>query len=164
MGRPQGTFQKITEQQFQLAVERYKAGDSIRKCVENLPVTHQSFRVLMVRRNIQLRPNSYRPKSGRWLNRNGYYVVWHNNKKRLEHRVIVERILGRPLLDKEIVHHINGNKTDNSPENLELTNHSDHSTEHATARWANPAWKEKTLSDWKARGLKPPLHQKASTK
>jgi hypothetical protein len=37
-----------------------------------------------------------------------------------EHRVIMERKLGRYLFQEETVHHINGIRHDNRPENLEL--------------------------------------------
>ena len=44
----------------------------------------------------------------------------------LEHRLVAEQKLGRRLLRDEVVHHINGDKQDNVPENIIVTIQSEH--------------------------------------
>jgi len=73
-----------------------------------------------------------------------------------EHRLVMERQIGRYLLPSEVVHHVDGNKVNNDPSNLVLfAKNADHLAH--TIRGQRPAWTE---AGWaKMRAPKSPEHR-----
>lgn len=61
-----------------------------------------------------------KPRSTGYTDSNGYVWVYSEGRKILQHRLRMQEILGRKLLPGENVHHKNGVRGDNRPENLEL--------------------------------------------
>lgn len=67
--------------------------------------------------------------------KNGYRQISVGDGRRvLEHRYIIECAIGRRLGSNEVVHHRNGNRLDNRPENLELMPPSEHTRRHVHER------------------------------
>jgi len=72
----------------------------------------------------------YGPEHWNWqgghTNGQGYKIVYNKGKRVVEHRVIAEQMIGRPLLSTEVVHHIDGNRANNDPRNLQVMTKEEH--------------------------------------
>ena len=80
-------------------------------------------------------PKSPNYRGARSISRAGYiqlgWAAGHQpGETVLEHRAVMERKLGRLLHTDEVVHHINGVKTDNRLENLRLMSRTSHLSLH----------------------------------
>ena len=62
------------------------------------------------------------PIRGVSVSQDGYVCLYElkPNRRQTHHKLVMERMLGRKLYPGENVHHRNGNRLDNRPENLEL--------------------------------------------
>jgi superfamily II DNA helicase RecQ len=72
-------------------------------------------------------------KPEKYIDKWGYVVLTKVNE--LEHRYVAKQLLKRNLVQNEVVHHINGEKTDNRIENLCLMNREKHEHFHAWLSW-----------------------------
>ena len=63
-----------------------------------------------------------------------YEMTQKGGRERAVHILLVEQLLGRPLEENEVVHHINGDKKDNRLENLRVMRRKSRSKEGELAK------------------------------
>ena len=85
--------------------------------------------ITSVEKMAQILGVKYIPKDS-YISTQGYRVIGKSKNRISEHRKVMEEHLGRKLLSSEIVHHKDGDKTNNDISNLVLTNRTNHINEH----------------------------------
>lgn len=106
-------------------------------------LAHQRFCSRICEKSTRIARPLDREHNGRpaRINNYGYVMLWEPEHPGAfhgwfpEHRLVVEQRIGRHLLTDEHVHHINGVKDDNRPENLQVLGHSEHSVITAKELW-----------------------------
>lgn len=139
----------------QTEIEQWaKEGLSLSEMARRIGTKHQLVKKFLVDYGIEHQPyrqameNNTFWRGGRIVDVDGYILVKspdHPHKDRhgyvREHRLVVEQHLGRYLLPTEVVHHIDGNKQNNTPENLEVFgSNAEHLAE--TLKGQTPQWSD----------------------
>lgn len=120
---------------------RLASGKKI-KCTKDHPIMLRDGSYLEAEK---LKPNmSVMPlnigENGRYVSINKHWT--DSGRKQYVHRWVMESVLGRPIEKDEVVHHINEDKHDNRPENLQVMNDSEHRAHEISKTVQTDLWKK----------------------
>ena len=126
------------------AIDLYKSGLSLNEVGRRVGAPAELVRKTLERNGVPRRPrgsrkgeNNHPCLGGARINHIGYVVRRAERcggRRGLEHRLIVEDVIGRPLKRTEDIHHIDGNRANNANSNLLVCTHKYHMWLHAELR------------------------------
>ena len=144
------TTHGMSDEEFKkFLIREYKSGLTQREIADKLSVSAACITKYFKKYGIKTRTKSELAsgnKNPNWHGgkrtvKEGYVLVYapdhpncHKDGTMYEHQIIMEKHIGRLLKKDEVVHHINGNRSDNRIENLMLLTNSDHAKLHALIR------------------------------
>lgn len=120
----------------------YRAGATIAEIAATHGVSSPTILKSLVRSGVERRPAKPRAGAvcgplnpawagGRRQRADGYWYLRVDGCDRLEHREVAAKSLGRTLRDDEIVHHRDGDRSNNNPSNLAVMSQAEHAALHA---------------------------------
>lgn len=114
-------------------VRLYEQGMSLNQLSAHFGKSVETIRTRLIRRGVQMRSRANKgPANGKWtggrnVDKGGYILVYMPDHPMAtkagyvrEHRLVVEKILGRYLTATEVVHHADDDPGNNDPSNLIL--------------------------------------------
>lgn len=145
------TMQGRSDNEFRaFLVEQYNKGFSLDEIAKNQGVTRNAINRYFVKYNIPKRSKTdlliknpqFNPNwRGGKRSKDGYVLIYAPNHPKAtanntvyEHQLVMEQHIGRYLKKGEVVHHIDGNRSNNDISNLLLLTNSDHAKLHAILR------------------------------
>lgn len=117
-------------------MERWEAGESATELAAAYGVNPWTIRARLRERGLATERRQRGPRHSKWRGgritmKSGYTRVWvgaddplasmrNSDGYVLEHRLVMAQSLGRPLTTHESVHHLDGDRSNNTVENLQL--------------------------------------------
>lgn len=145
----------VCDKNSKLVLEMCESGKSLTQMARTVGTNVARVKEFLVRKGIDKKfsvakyGEDHYAWKGRLIDKDGYILIHVKNhpcnRKHtnyiFEHRLVMENHIGRYLLPQEVVHHIDGNKQNNSIENLQLfANNADHLRHELKGRCPN--WSE----------------------